>query len=134
MSDASPVGSTYSANWDVTDIQVKSDSHTLDSNLENEYASHLLTGKTLPLNFSTWNHTNQSTGGDKNFSTHVTRALTRLKPVFITLQMHDSNPEHTSYKHVNTFWHPMGSRQYNDYALSCEHQVWLQVGSKLFPE
>jgi hypothetical protein len=134
MTDAFPVDSNYNANWDVTDIQVKCDLLTLDNSLDNEYASHLLSGKTLPINFSTWNHTNQSTGLDKNFSVHITRALTRLKSVFITLQMNDNNPEHSLYKHVNTLWHPMASRPDQNYALSCEHQVWLQVGSKLFPE
>ena len=71
-------GETHTANWDVTDIQVKCDLLTLDNALENEYASHLLSGKTLPINFSTWNHTNQSTGNDKNFPAHINRALTRL--------------------------------------------------------
>ena len=67
MNDAFPVGSTYSANWDVTDIQVKCDLLTLDNSHDNEYASHLPSGEKLPINFSTWNHTSQSTGGDKNF-------------------------------------------------------------------
>ena len=38
---------------------------TLDSSLDDEYASHLLFGKPLPINFNTWNHTNQSTCNDK---------------------------------------------------------------------
>jgi len=133
-SDAFPVDSNNDANFDITDIQVKCDLLTLDNSLDNEFASHLLSGKTLPINFSTWNHTNQSTGNDKNFSAHITRSLTRLKSVFITLQKQGSNAEHSFFKHVNTFWHPMGARPNGDYALTNEHQMWLQVGSKLFPE
>ena len=68
----------YRANWDITDVQCKCDLLTLDSSLENEYASHLLSGKTLPINFSTWNHTNQATNSDKDFSAHISRSLTRL--------------------------------------------------------
>ena len=52
-------------NCDISDIQCKCDLLTLDNSLGNEYASHLLCRKTLPINFNTWNHTNQSTGNDK---------------------------------------------------------------------
>eukprot|EP00919_Chromeraceae_sp_WS-2016_P029972 GHVR01071199.1.p1 GENE.GHVR01071199.1~~GHVR01071199.1.p1 ORF type:complete len:154 (+),score=8.20 GHVR01071199.1:188-649(+) len=51
-------GETHTANWDITDVQVKCDLLTLDNSFEDEYASHLLSGKTLPINFSSWNHTN----------------------------------------------------------------------------
>ena len=44
---------TCDANWDISDIQCKMDLLTLDSSLQNEYASHLLSRKTLPINFST---------------------------------------------------------------------------------
>ena len=66
-------------NWNISDIQCKMDLLTLDSSLQNEYASHLLSGKTLPINFSCYNPTNQSTNGDKDFSANIHRALTRLK-------------------------------------------------------
>ena len=125
---------THVANWDVTDIQCKLDLLTLDNSLDNEYASHLLSGKSLPINFSTWSHTNQSTGGDKNFSAHITRALTRLKSVFITLQHPSSNAEHSLNKHVNQFYHPMIMKDTGGYAFTSEHQIQLQVGSKLYPE
>ena len=59
-------GFSTGANWDISDIQCKCDLLELDSSLSNEYASHLLSGKSLPINFNTWNHTNQSTGLDKN--------------------------------------------------------------------
>ena len=65
----------YVANWDITDIQCKVDLLTLDSSLQNEYASHLLSGKSLPLNFSTWNHSNQTTGNDKKFQLISTEHL-----------------------------------------------------------
>ena len=63
-------GINYVSNWGISDIQCKMDLLTLDSSLQNEYASHLLSGKNLPINFSSFNHTNQSTNGDKDFSTH----------------------------------------------------------------
>ena len=88
------------ANWDISDIQCKCDLLELDSSLSNEYASHLLTGKSLPMNFNTWNHTNQSTGLDKNFSAHITRAVTRLKSIFST----PHKPDGVAYKQVNDFF------------------------------
>ena len=51
--------------WNISDIQAKCDLLTLDNSLDNQYASHLLSGKSLPINFNPWSHTNQSTGNDK---------------------------------------------------------------------
>ena len=87
-------------NWGISDIQCKCDLLELDSSLSNEYASHLLSGKSLPINFNTWNHTSQSTGLDKSFSAHITRAVTRLKNMFITL----NKPDNVTYKQVNDFF------------------------------
>ena len=91
---------------------------------------NLLSGTSLPINFSTWNHTNQSMGSDNNFNTHINRALTRLKSVCITL----GNVESSRLKEANHFYHPIGSSQNDAYALSDEHQVWIQIGSKLMTE
>ena len=116
------------SNWDITDIQCKCDLLELDSSLQNEYASHLLSGKSLPINFSTWNHTNQSTGNDKNFSAHITRAVTRLKSIFLTLH----KPDNVTYKQVNDFYHPCTNN--GALALENEHSYQVQIGSKLIPE
>ena len=115
-------------NWDITDIQCKCDLLELDSSLQNEYASHLLSGKSLPINFNTWNHTNQSTGLDKNFSAHITRAVTRLKSIFLTLH----KPDGVTYKQVNDFYHPCTNN--GQLTLSNEHSYQVQIGSKLIPE
>ena len=53
------VDAKYTSNWAVSDIQCKLDLLELDSALSHEYTLHLLSGKSLPINFSTWNHTNQ---------------------------------------------------------------------------
>ena len=118
------------ANWDISDIQCKCDLLTLGSSLGNEYASHLLSRKSLPLNFSTWNQTNQSTGGDKNFSTHINRSLARLKSAFVAL----GQIETARHKEVNDFYHPMSAGAQDYYYVADEHQFWLQIGSKLVPE
>ena len=123
-------GQTNTANWSISDIQCKCDLLTLDNALDNEYASHPLSGKPLPINFSTWNRTNQSTGNDKYFSANINRALTRLKPVFITLQ----GAEGVWDKQCNGFHHPTAMNATDTYSVSDEHQYQVQIGSKLIPE
>ena len=121
-------GFSNCANWDVSDIQCKLDCLTLDSGLENEYASHLLSGKTLPINFNTWNHTSQSTGLYKDFSAHITRTVTRLKSIFIT----PHKPDGVAYKQANDLYHPCPIN--GQLVLSNEHSCQVQIGSKLIPE
>ena len=118
------------SNWSISDIQCKCDLLTLDNALDNEYASHLLSGTPLPINFSTWNHTNQSTGNDKSFSANINRALTRLKSVFITLQ----GTEGAWDKQCNDLLHPIAMKTTDAYSVSDEHQYQVQIGSKLIPE
>ena len=116
------------ANWDISDIQCKCDLLELDSSLSNEYASHPLSGKSRPINFNTWNHTNQSIGNDKNFSAHISRAVTRLKSSFITLH----KPDNVTYKQVNDFYHPCTIN--GALTLANEHSYQVQIGAKLVPE
>ena len=115
-------------NWGIRDIQCKCDLLELDSSLSNEYACHLLSGESLPINSNTWNHTHQSTGLDKNFSAHITRAVTRLKSIFITIH----KPDSVTYKQVNDFYHPCTINGALTFAN--EHSYQVQIGSKLIPE
>ena len=121
-------GSSNGANGEISDIQCKCDLLTLDNSLGNEYASHLLSGKSLPINFNTWNCTNQPTGNDKNFSAHITRAVSRLKSIFITLH----KPDGAAYKQANDFYHPCTTN--GQLTLSNEHPYQVQIGSKFIPE
>ena len=133
---------TCDANWDISDIQCKMDLLTLDSSLQNEYASHLLSRKTLPINFSSYNHSNQSTNGDNNFSANIHRALTRLKSVFLTLFKEGGGIDGVGPAEVlkpgarkisNDFFHP-SSCWADENIENGQHQVWIQCGSKFFPE
>ena len=77
-------GLTSTDQWGISDIQCKMDLLTLDSSLQNEYASHLLSGKSLPINFSSFNHTNQSTNGDKTL-VHTSIELLQGERVCLSL-------------------------------------------------
>ena len=128
-------GLTSSDQWSISDIQCNMDLLTLDSSLQNEYAGHLLSGKSLPISFNSFNHTNQATNGDKDFSAHTHRALTRLKSVFITLYREGATstmpPGHR--KICNDFYHPASVINLEDLEKG-QHQFWIQVGNKLIPE
>ena len=71
-------------------VQVKVDMCTLDNSLDNSYAEHLLNGKALPINFNTYVSQMQSLlssadAGQQKVRLNVTRALSRLKSVFVSL-------------------------------------------------
>jgi hypothetical protein len=124
------VSALHSSSWTISDCQVKCDLLTLDNALDNEYAALLLSGKSLPINFSSWNHTVQQTGGDKNFSVNISRALTRLKSVFVTLHKEGAD---AYLKECNQFYHP--ALNYNvPFNNHSEHQYWIQIGSQKWPE
>ena len=64
----------------------------------------------------------------KNFSAHITRAVTRLKSIFITLH----KPDGVAYKQVNDFYHPCTHNC--ALTLANEHTYQVQIGAKLVPE
>ena len=111
----------------IEDVQIKSDLVTLDSQLENEYSGHLLSGKSLPIHFSTFTSSSQVI---TSIDTHVnvSRSLTRLKSVYVSL----FKPSAASHQNeVNYFWHPMSGV---DYDRSKELEFQMQIGATLYPE
>jgi hypothetical protein len=109
----------------IDNVQLKCDLVQLDNSLDNEYAQHLLSGKSLPINFSTFTCSSQVITS-LDTSVHVQRSFTRMKSVYVSLFESGS-----ARKEVNYFWHPMGQTDY-DYNKEIEFQ--MQIGSKLFPE
>jgi hypothetical protein len=111
---ASPYGTTgafkdtdTSTAWQIEDVRVVCDIVTLDSALQNSYAEHVLSGKNLPINYSTYVSQFQTlTSAD--FAINVSRAVTRLKSVFINFDNnHDKNNTGSAlvHKQFNTFVH-----------------------------
>ena len=134
-------GGNTSTSWQIQNVQVKVDVVTLDNQLDNSYAEHLLSGKALPINYQTYVSQMQSilsgAHGQPKVRLNVTRALTRLKNVFITLDK--SYPaDNVLYKPWNSFYSPMENytadvlNSFNAEGEIADFQV--QIGSKLFPE
>jgi hypothetical protein len=63
-------------------LRVVCDVVTLDSALQNSYAEHVLSGKALPINYSTY-ITQYQTITSSDFTVNVSRSASRLKSVFI---------------------------------------------------
>ena len=131
--------------WQIQNVQVKVDTVTLDNQLDNSYAEHLLSGKALPINYQTYVSQKQSilsgVNGQQKVRLNVTRALTRLKNVFITLDRPASIAGQNyamKYKEWNSFYSPMeyftGTDINNFYAEGEIADFQVQIGSKLFPE
>ena len=126
--------------WMISQVQLKCDLVTLDNGLENEYVAHLLSGKSLPINYDTY-ISQMQTIADYNYSCNITRSLTRLKSVFVNFDgqgigegvpgtLPQSGAEVRKY--FNDFYHPSG-----DWAVQFqdkEIEFQIQIGSKMFPE
>ena len=130
-------GTNTSTSWQIQDVRVVCDLVTLDSALQNSYAEHVLSGKNLPINYSTYVSQFQTiTSAD--FAINVSRAVTRLKSVFINFDggHGTSNTADVVHKTFNSFLHPMSGATYTAGAYNYDKEVqWqLQIGSKLFPE
>ena len=140
-----------STNWSIQNVMLKADVVTLDNALDNEYAQHLLEGKSLPISYNTYVSqllSLQTSSG--NFSANITRSFTRLKSVFATFMQStkcpntNQNPGDNTIssdfrKDWNMFYHPMIQNStsyapYVEYTPQNELELQIQVGSKLFPE
>ena len=118
-----------SGDWQIDNVQLKCDICNLDNSLQNNYDAHLLSGKSLPINFNTYITQSQAISGT-DIGISINRAITCLKSIFVTFDK--STHTHCTVKEFNDFYHPM----HNDtnYNSGYEIRYQIQIGSKLFPE
>ena len=79
-----------SNNWQIQNVVVKCDVCRMDNQLENEFAQRFLSGQSISINFSSYVVQQQTMSG-QNPSVNITRALSRLKSVFMTLNWFNNN-------------------------------------------
>ena len=131
-------------NWNIENICVKCDCVTLDNNLNNEYTSHLLSGKALPIKYTTYIN-QQSSMGSSPHAVQVSRAVSRLQKAFITFYKNPvittsalgvvSTTEALEDKPAIKFYHPMGHAGNGKvYDSTKELEIQMQLGPKLLPE
>ena len=116
-----------STNWTISEAQVKCSVIELDSQLDNEYTDHLMSGKNIPIPISSFTHQVQTIGETDRPTLSMSRAFTRLNKVFITFYKvpyvwtrneavgaPDDAPGlrtelvawHKPLRELNYFWHP----------------------------
>ena len=142
-STAIPPVNFVSSTRTISNVVAKCDVCRMDNQLENEFAQRFLSGQSIPINFSSFVVQQQQLSGQSP-SVNITRALSRLKSVFMTLvgTPASSNSEDAVgdsagargmfMKDWNDYYHPMSAQQ--RYNASKEFEVQLQIGGKKFPE
>jgi len=145
-----------SAQWSIEQVEVKCDLCTLDNALENSYEEHLLDAGSLPINYNTYINQTQNISGQTDVAINVSRAISRLKSIFINFSKKTSSDRNSGTradvagtwdngilasfgdinKPFNGFYNPMSGQQprqeIHDPDLELECQI--QIGSKQFPE
>jgi len=82
--NAVPAIGQLSTQWTISEAQIKASVVTLDSQLDNEYTDHLMSGKKIPIPISSFVHQVQTIGETDRPTLSMSRAFTRLNKVFIT--------------------------------------------------
>ena len=91
----SVVGSNFTpsdtgSDWSMSDVRLTADVVVLDSALMNSYSEHVLSGKSLNIQYGTYITMQQTVTGN-NISVNVSRAVSRLKTIFCSFD-HDYKP------------------------------------------
>ena len=73
-----------STEWSISEAVVHCDVISLDSQLDNEYTEHIMSGKTLPIAYTSFVHQTQASNGDDKPTISLSRAFTRLETVYCT--------------------------------------------------
>ena len=136
-----------SVSWSILNVQAKCDLVTLDNSFEESFYKSISEGKPLNINYNTLISQIQTITGNSNLNVNVSRSITRLKSVFVSLSktlpdaavgtFRRSRVTHPATKEWNSFYSPMfnefdaGLKETNPEG---EFEMQLQIGSSLYPE
>ena len=73
-----------STQWSIAEAGIHCDIISLDSQLDNEYTEHIMSGKSLPIAYTSFVHQTQATAGQDRPVISLSRAFTRLETVYCT--------------------------------------------------
>ena len=137
-----------SVQWEIVNPTIVCDMITLDSQLQNAFVSHLISGKSLKIPFSTYTSNIQTlTSNDSQIN--ISRSLSSLQTVFISFDKTYTytktetagafkDHRNTFYlKPWNNFYNTIAGRLLHDPALLKENDVnylMLNINSKCYPE
>ncbi len=127
-----------SASWHLENVQVKCDVVSLDTGLQNSYDQIVLSSKEIPIHYNTFSSQFQTITGQEEPFINVSRAATRLKSVFVSLDKNLTSgirfgPGRKSW---NEFFSPASENNISMHNNKSEDEfeLQIQIGSKLFPE
>ena len=120
-----------STQWTISEAVIHCDMITLDSQLDNEYTEHIMSGKGLPIAYTSFIHQVQASNGNDKPTISLSRAFTRLETVYCTLYKKPTvwkpNPGfpggaerttiealHIPLREQNYFWHPQHIYNYGN--------------------
>ena len=119
--------------FQLQNCRILADVIQLDSQLQNPYIEYLLSGKSLNIQYTTY-ISQQSAVVGKSFAVQIIRAVSRLQKAFITFYADNSLPL-PFRKPTITFHHPMDEMSQSAfYDSEKELSIFMQLGSKIFPE
>ena len=119
--------STNAANWDITDVSMLANLHTVDSSLANSYAKHILSGNSINYHTKSMVVTKHLLT-DSSFTIPIVRGYSRLCQVYVTLHKGSSATE----KAIRDFYHPCNNNVPTTATDNCTLQI--TIGSRRFPE
>ena len=134
-----------STNFTLSDVQIKADTCTVSQDLVERYNQHLLSGKPLPIPFSSFGTQMQALTGQASFNVQVARAFSRLKSVWFSFYRTPTSeagnvnvgPTISSLGVANYFYYaPPGGDATAPVALTTANDTlqWqLLIGSKTWP-
>ena len=120
-----------STSFEITDVQIKCDVCTVDQALSEQISKHLVSGKSLPLAFSSYSTTMNvisPSHTDGAFAIQLARAFTRIRTVFMTMRSQLNMTAGLS--EVNDLFCPHGyadNYQYDKDTMEFQMQVGTQV-------
>ena len=124
--------------WELRNVQVKCDVISLDSSVQESYHQVLMTSKEIPIHYNTL--TSQYQTITENPFINVSRAATRLKSIFVTLDKDATTalPATAGRKAWNSFYSPasVNNRSTTQFKHNSadEFELAVQIGSKTFPD
>ena len=71
--------------WEINNVHLNCDICHLDNNLNNTYAEHLLSGKSLPITMTTYITQQQTVAGYSQLDIQVIRSVSKLVGVLLPL-------------------------------------------------
>ena len=85
LDDADTAFTESAVSFEITDVKLFANLHTIDSDLANRYASHVLKGNPLHLHYSSGVAARHLITSGGNFTISLVRGFTRLKQCFVVV-------------------------------------------------